>query len=829
VSATAAPLARPTSLIPKWDATLCRHVLIDRPGEDNSRRKDPTITICNSQRWRASAPLREAAYRRARAAALARPLQLLDVLARLDALDCKSDEFDAAVQDLHTRARASTDGAYAAAVAASACTRAELALDKGGAEISINSACFPGTCHDLFPKLVQVLTRPPPAGEVNSDSLAYMLLKATPYRCWTRKFASTLRERFEGGAYRNANKPTQSEITRMFDAMQTRKIVYRVILCGLLGNYPHCKPSSRPLSRQLRQRLVAAFDTKAEGASSAISLTIVRGIMTRAPNLIKMLLREHMVYLIDSGDDPFIQKVALSRMNYELFRRLTIETMDALRVSVGEWVMQCEKVDGEALFANIKQLPCLRERYSCSYKKPYDPPLVALTAHIGLFAEEKRKLEEGLSDEDDEDDDDAASAADLDAAHLDNDSGESKKGYSEGDLVRMLQSIDSSGKGAAAEDGGSGGEDATTGLNVEHCRRLWQYVCLLPTDMTQEELCLEHLPTILKLCGTPAPCIARINSTVRAYLLADNPDGKRPTKALRTQQTTALRSAYPYTMRILYALRVMWYRHSIRKVPMGRWVAKQQEFALRTRFDFTTPAMAMETACFNYCIACGQIYSIVHRQRSNNKQVYRHGWADALLNISDFRMYCRKRRTFGHLSCREQPLVQIPVLGTELRWFNGEAIAICPQPGCGQFFEIDPEHCIDTEHGPACNECTMRLIDEQLSTVARSVLDRYLAEPIKCQFPGCSAEVKDPRHMVQYGSLILCAKKKHKHGKLLSWLKRHLSPQVLRQAARPENAAKLYDSMYMYRRRMQDAERFKNNKNNKAFKVREARARQSRR
>src|SRR5690349_19071873 len=76
---------------------------------------------------------------------------------------------------------------------------------------------------------------------------------------------------------------------------------------------------------------------------------------------------------------------------------------------------------------------------------------------------------------------------------------------------------------------------------------------------------------------------------------------------------------------------------------------------------------------------------------------------------------CTKGETFAHMNCQGQPLREYVLLGqvVHIRSRKNLAVVNCCQPGsgCGGTpMDMDHEHNIFNDHGPACTSCTDAIV-----------------------------------------------------------------------------------------------------------------------
>jgi hypothetical protein len=111
--------------------------------------------------------------------------------------------------------------------------------------------------------------------------------------------------------------------------------ISEMILCSLLGNYPHCPMGSRAdLNMRLRlYKLAMPYTFRHYHTSPKVEVHLRNILHNSAIGSLNLLaLREYLVYLID--DDPALRIHANRVFEYEKFRSITIEVMAKVRIYI---------------------------------------------------------------------------------------------------------------------------------------------------------------------------------------------------------------------------------------------------------------------------------------------------------------------------------------------------------------------------------------------------------------------------------------------------------------------------------------------------------------
>lgn len=176
------------------------------------------------------------------------------------------------------------------------------------------------------------------------DPLTNLISKGLAARCQTRLagrvienvmfVSATDRLRYAATMSKQEDKRTipETQHARTFRAKQDlRQVVKTIILCSLLGNYPHV--SGHRLQGEARRRCYILFMGHEDGGiSEETSDAWFQAMLHQAPMMVVWCLREYIVHAL--LDAPAVLAAVGDFIHFPDFRRITGEAMHAIRIYV---------------------------------------------------------------------------------------------------------------------------------------------------------------------------------------------------------------------------------------------------------------------------------------------------------------------------------------------------------------------------------------------------------------------------------------------------------------------------------------------------------------
>lgn len=252
--------------------------------------------------------------------------------------------------------------------------------------------------------------------------------------------------------------------------------------------------------------------------------------------------------------------------------------------------------------------------------------------------------------------------------------------------------------------------------------------------------------------------------------------------------------------------------------PLPLHMIENQLDALRTRFGLPHDApVPAHRVVLHYCPVCDKIYSIFReftdpkggmeaegmlkaaavlypvetpfslkqkkkrnqRNKSKGKSYVsagtrscqptdEYGVVGAQRDYRTGQLYCLKNNVCGFRKCRDQPLLEIPLLGRVLELKSGKCVMLCPQKGCGIATEINAKRGNFTERGLSCSLCTLR---QNAEVLQKALLAFNMTDCKGYQCAVCGNSCHATRAYVYPQGLVLCST--HHSARLSRYLVTH--------------------------------------------------------
>lgn len=174
----------------------------------------------------------------------------------------------------------------------------------------VHPLTLPNLQHEVFQVALCV-----PINSVTSK-VCRVLSKTIVQRCMTRKFGSVCLHDFRVETNR------KKEV--VYDGRLVMVQIRQLVLCSFLGNYEHCRASTRPL-REARKFLYDKMFHPADEASTEWFY----GFFRHCSHVIVFALRDYLVFAFN--DNPSMKKHFGSLTSFDDFQGITCDAMDAVR------------------------------------------------------------------------------------------------------------------------------------------------------------------------------------------------------------------------------------------------------------------------------------------------------------------------------------------------------------------------------------------------------------------------------------------------------------------------------------------------------------------
>jgi hypothetical protein len=173
---------------------------------------------------------------------------------------------------------------------------------------------------------------------------------------------------------------------------------------------------------------------------------------------------------------------------------------------------------------------------------------------------------------------------------------------------------------------------------------------------------------------------------------------------------------YPYSYALLHCFAFLWRRHMelrVHELPMH--YLQSQLTAIRGRYGLRPTDPIPDTATrLTVCTVCRHVFTLhsTRVKKLNPNEAF--GFQKVTVDIRTNIMYCSRTSVADHIDFKHCALKYLPLLGRVLE-FNRKLWILCPQPGCGQPFVLNPDPLVSlyNEHGYGCQWCTLKARDPE--------------------------------------------------------------------------------------------------------------------
>jgi hypothetical protein len=633
--------------------------------------------------------------------------------------------------------------------------------------------CCAHTLPDYF-QAIHSFTSIDPVSTYPLTPLARLMSKVTaPLKCRGRKFQGVF----------NKTISTYPVIRKATDSM---------VLCSLLGNYPHCGPDTRP-------GLVARISIHAlMGLSSVVPISTdmkhssvgyrdewyshIRKVSTAFRShlynvswkIMVFVYREYGIWIIDNN--PALKHAMEKQFNYPMFREMVIGVMDKFRLFIRTALLDRtghEFTDSDIL-SDHEMDPDDGKPVLKKYEQELD--VISKSAHTRLLKTTFRRAHTVF-----------LSMISIYHTKMPSSIAWAPKGrpvymrlpsvendtwqyvpIKEGDTkinrqilskwltsnIRPDPSFTLELNEDIAENIASSSCDqwSTTRpdkcvlvslymISIPHTRTLNEFVRRFPSTTAQRIVILSLL-SVLPAFGTPNRACDLIWTLIKGY------DDGSMSKSTRADVIKQIHCTYPYTYNILAATASMWEHHTrIKryKLPLHYWKNQLEAITSRCRLstDLSLPnpvpiSVAREHLDLSLCSICLEVYSLTRDFSTVPKRPYyaeyNGKYTDTILN----KCYCSYTSILWNSSCQTTELSNIMLLG-HVVIIKSTMYMLCPQRGCGMVMIYNPVHCAWNERGPACSKCTETL-DGITETKIKAENSDYLSIARGCV--ACKGEKK---------------------------------------------------------------------------------------
>lgn len=525
----------------------------------------------------------------------------------------------------------------------------------------------------------------------NRDPLRHLLFKAWPVRCWTRKFWTVL--------------------TRFIKADKTIDVlVHRLLLCSLLGNYPHISTARPGLA--IRKRLYELLDAEGhrEQYASESSAAWRHELVERCPRVYLHAIQEYMCADIDSN--PVLAAHVQNMMPFRKFFNIVQKMNARFRNTLSGPACTVPYDDLSGMLETTRQ-----EILGISYDLPHLPffeflrevksfakPSAALWLRnsglvemgvsefkVDAFAKPSTEISKCLAEEDDSD-------AEEQPAKI---SRAERNPASRKVLIEQAvqQGLNRSMKRTAGTESGKIPMTAMQ-ITMDHSRALESFIeHAMDSRATTPDDAFWAITGVMHLFGCTEVAISELRMMWVDYNLVKR--AKDRWKACMA----AFNLRFPYAYALIHAARRFFARHkSVQTYPLPSNIMQAQVAAVKQAHG----GHLFQEACYFLACPCCRTPATLVRSGATPDLNSVDGLRGVVTDLATGRVLCGRTATFGHRQCGQpgQEMARILALG---QWigFKRRGIVLCCH--CGDATRIEPEHCIYDEKGLACCKCTKKL------------------------------------------------------------------------------------------------------------------------
>lgn len=551
--------------------------------------------------------------------------------------------------------------------------------------------------------------------------MTHLLSKVINIRCQRRKFAKVADD------YMHAS---DKELCRH---------VRQLLLCSLLGNYPHCVTRVKSSISRGRLYEIILTDMEAQG--------VIFEWISSCPFLLLNALRDYMIHCITN--DPALFENLAEVMRFDEFAVIVNRTMNAVRkylddmfdcstsvlsiattgdvtehtVAYIEWCKRLAFADLNRIIAKSHH-----DILSISYRRPalhsYQL-LLSLRRQCPMIQKDHQPEGQMKEDGDEEDDDEEEEEEEEGIEYTEEEEGQEQAKFSLKQLSRLAESVNiEDEKKTKKKKKRKKKRDPSSTVSAQQFVTLQQYTALRYVTQIEEPLrafALNRITNWLVHFGVSQDEVDYIQ-----LLFSHYHDGDVSIERLKTK-FQLLQSTAPHAYNLLqisaHLIREAGRHYFTVKLPQYMLVNQIQAVQKRSRYRHEDLLLG-NSIHFVWCRICGTIYSMVREFDPVYTQNYRFGLRDAKVEYGTGLVYCKKDKRTNSGACQSQPLSQINLLGKML-FLEGRMITLCP--GCGAIMVYDNTQCLQTIDGPVCVDCTGKQTEDPIEykQLARKHLDCY--------------------------------------------------------------------------------------------------------
>jgi hypothetical protein len=620
------------------------------------------------------------------------------------------------------------------------------------------------------------------------DDFVTLLSKLLNSRCQARKYGTVAEKRLllkpaevdalDRAMTRNrlARKGPATRDIKTVSTMHAKvdltNVFIRILLCSLLGNYPHC--NTRILGLELRKKLYdLLYYNCNQSRLQAHAFHFFQGVLHQCPSLVKWCLRDYLVSMIQ--DNPALRSQVETVMRLDDFCRITNQAMDCIRSYVqtqsvhawsnlGQYLGKDHADESETVYCTCLQPRKLRSSSECHYRHhtwmhdltillaPFHELMLRFSYHkpdagiIGfLLGKEVRvscaplvPLPNAPTEEDiameEEDEVDADLDDVLEDIVVDNLRGHSQDGFRDAQRRHQYK------KDQERRD-----KEATT--------RFMQY--LTPSQFQELSWIVENTQSeVHTLVSEWFQFFGVRQETIDAILvLFDAHRSGSVTKYARLRMVKEIQHTQPHAYNLLQISAELLRMHQlarprvIGKLPLA--TVQAQIAAVQKRWGSGSIVDA-SSLCLFYCGVCGEIYSHVQDEASSvHYKYYRFGLGNVWHEYSTGQVFCSRNKVNHRGACISVPLVRVNLLGIRFA-YQKKVYQLCVS--CGSVMVPGGKRARDCGVGELCKACSS--VTEDIVTVPLTEFKEQMGDRRCCC---CSrASLADSTTFMLVHGLIVC-------------------------------------------------------------------------
>jgi hypothetical protein len=610
--------------------------------------------------------------------------------------------------------------------------------------------------------------------------ILHLIGKCIPVRCQTRQFPTKIRRALVRVWFQR----TSDKLKMPTYDDSAFKSIKQIVLCAILGNYPHCRADTRPTA-VVRTRLYDLF------SQPRCERWVFKLFHLCAP-VVVLCISTYMCVCIDHN--PPLRDVLEGIFDVSAFKQIMEEGMCTLRLWFQQQLDWDNQPQSSSIYQSLQRLPDSAARcllyWCCDLSKCVTIPCPHVDRVFGKLKKtvseirkerkklNKRRRETGevvplpdLCNHPGYDGEDEAIHTELKDEAQSGWHWQSETMHDE--INQLVAGLDEKAKKTAGfERSHADFEPLLVPLQLRHPlsplpglplsapqHRIFArdhespYLQVKQMNALYEiaESCgpvghqhhaLHRMANFFPCLGVPEPVVTEIKSWLNSYCANQTAVEKLKKKF----QRLCRQQPHAYNLLQISVELVKQCEKRVRLWDLPYHITAAQLQVLRARPGQPTRVRVNDVA-FVYCPVCHHIYSNLRDPNSPYRNCYEHGMREPSVDFVTGKIYCARGYHTHVGACGQQELARIMMIGKVL-YFDLKTIMICPQIDCGCLMVFDSkqrEYTVYNERGPACMRCSVKLNHQ--ACAIQELEQRYKSHPPEVDCDMCESHKPEVRRI----------------------------------------------------------------------------------